>query len=163
MQSVSQFNLIQSGYGFNIQNSVAIASGGTLTITYVVNGAPTALTIVVEGVKNTGQRLILNTYTGLTNSTQSISISDSFDAFIVTPVWTDLSNKTSVAVTMTFAGPGQTQTAVQPMLPLSGVGSPQNVVAAPLGSIFMSTSGGSSQTIWIKESGGNGNTGWVAK
>lgn len=43
-----------------------------------------------------------------------------------------------------------------------GTGSPQGVVAAPAGSIYLNTSGGASTTIWVKESG-TGNTGWVAK
>lgn len=43
-----------------------------------------------------------------------------------------------------------------------GTGSPQGVVTAPAGSIYLNTSGGASTTIWVKESG-TGNTGWVAK
>ena len=44
----------------------------------------------------------------------------------------------------------------------SGVGSPQGVVIAPVGSIYTRTDGGTSTTLYIKESG-TGNTGWVAK
>lgn len=44
----------------------------------------------------------------------------------------------------------------------AGSGSPQGVVTAPPGSIYLNTSGGASTTIWVKESG-TGNTGWVAK
>lgn len=44
----------------------------------------------------------------------------------------------------------------------AGTGSPQGVVAAPAGSIYLNTSGGANATIWVKESG-TGNTGWVAK
>jgi hypothetical protein len=45
---------------------------------------------------------------------------------------------------------------------LSGTGSPQSVVTAPPGSIFLRTDGGSGTTLYVKESG-SGNTGWVAK
>lgn len=44
----------------------------------------------------------------------------------------------------------------------SGIGSPQGVVIAPVGSIYTRTDGGTSTTLYIKESG-TGNTGWVAK
>jgi hypothetical protein len=46
---------------------------------------------------------------------------------------------------------------------LSGVGSPEGVVAAPLGSIYMNSSGGAGVTLWVKESGASTNTGWVSK
>ena len=45
----------------------------------------------------------------------------------------------------------------------SGSGSPNTVVSAPLGSLYLNTSGGSGTTLYVKESGGTGNTGWVAK
>jgi len=43
----------------------------------------------------------------------------------------------------------------------SGTGSPEGVVAAPVGSLYMRTDGGVNTTLYIKESG-IGNTGWVA-
>lgn len=42
-----------------------------------------------------------------------------------------------------------------------GTGSPESVVTAPVGSIFMRTNGGASTTMYIKESG-TGTTGWRA-
>lgn len=48
-------------------------------------------------------------------------------------------------------------------LDLYGTGSPASVVAAPVGSRFMRTDGGTSTVLYIKESGGVANTGWVAK
>lgn len=44
----------------------------------------------------------------------------------------------------------------------SGVGSPEGVVAAGVGSMYTDETGGAGTTLYIKESG-NGNTGWVAK
>lgn len=44
-----------------------------------------------------------------------------------------------------------------------GTGSPQAVVSAPVGSIWLRTDGGAGTTLYVKESGGTGNTGWVAK
>jgi len=43
-----------------------------------------------------------------------------------------------------------------------GTGSPEGVVAAPLGTLYLSDSGGSATTLYMKEGGGTGNTGWVA-
>lgn len=43
-----------------------------------------------------------------------------------------------------------------------GSGSPEGVVTAPVGSLYLRTDGGASTTLYIKESG-SGNTGWIAK
>lgn len=43
-----------------------------------------------------------------------------------------------------------------------GVGSPEGVVTAPIGSLYSNTSGGASTTLYVKTSGA-GNTGWTAK
>jgi len=45
---------------------------------------------------------------------------------------------------------------------LSGTGSPQSVVTAPVGSMYLRQDGGTGTTFYVKESG-TGNTGWVAK
>ena len=44
----------------------------------------------------------------------------------------------------------------------SGSGSPEGVRAAPVGSLYTRTDGGSGTTLYVKESG-TGNTGWTAK
>lgn len=45
---------------------------------------------------------------------------------------------------------------------LSGAGTPEAVITAPVGSIFLRTDGGAATTLYVKESGA-GNTGWAAK
>lgn len=45
---------------------------------------------------------------------------------------------------------------------LSGSGSPQSAVEAPVGALYLRTDGGAATTLYVKESG-TGNTGWVAK
>jgi len=44
----------------------------------------------------------------------------------------------------------------------SGTGSPETVVTAGVGSLYLRTDGGSGTTLYIKESG-SGNTGWIGK
>lgn len=44
----------------------------------------------------------------------------------------------------------------------SGTGTPEGVVTAPTGSVFLRTDGGAGSSYYVKESG-TGNTGWVAK
>lgn len=44
----------------------------------------------------------------------------------------------------------------------SGTGSPESVVTAGVGSLYLRTDGGASTTLYVKESGA-GNTGWVGK
>jgi len=43
-----------------------------------------------------------------------------------------------------------------------GTGSPETVVAAPVGSLYLRLDGGASTTLYVKESG-TAKTGWVAK
>lgn len=45
---------------------------------------------------------------------------------------------------------------------VSGSGSPEAVVTAPIGSLFLRTDGSTSTTLYVKTSGA-GNTGWTAK
>jgi hypothetical protein len=51
---------------------------------------------------------------------------------------------------------------LQGRVPLTGTGSPENVVAAPLGTLYVNTAGGTSTTLYVKENGADGNTGWRA-
>ena len=43
-----------------------------------------------------------------------------------------------------------------------GTGSPEGVVTASVGTLYLRENGGASTTLYVKESG-TGNTGWVAK
>ena len=44
----------------------------------------------------------------------------------------------------------------------AGEGSPENVVVAAIGSVYLRTNGGTSTTLYVKESGSE-DTGWIAK
>src|SRR5438132_9171616 len=102
MQSVSQFLLVKSGFPYSIQNAVAIASGSSLTVGYVVSGAPATLTITIEGIKNaSGDVAVLDSYVGTASTQRTVALSDNYDAFTVTAVWTGGSAKTAIAVSIT--------------------------------------------------------------
>ena len=45
---------------------------------------------------------------------------------------------------------------------VTGAGTPEGAVTAPIGSLYLNTSGGASTTLYVKTSG-SGNTGWTAK
>jgi hypothetical protein len=44
----------------------------------------------------------------------------------------------------------------------SGTGSPEGVVAAPVGTLYLRSDGSTGTTLYVKESG-TGSTGWIAK
>jgi hypothetical protein len=46
---------------------------------------------------------------------------------------------------------------------MAGVGSPEGVVSADVGSIYLRTGGGAGTTLWVKESGGSSTFGWASK
>jgi hypothetical protein len=45
---------------------------------------------------------------------------------------------------------------------LSGTGSPENVITAPIGTLYRRLDGGAGTCLYVKESGVS-NTGWIAK
>jgi hypothetical protein len=45
----------------------------------------------------------------------------------------------------------------------NGKGSPETVVAAKIGSLYLREDGGAATTLYVKESNDGGNTGWIAK
>ena len=71
-------------------------------------------------------------------------------------------------ITLTDYGAGSQLTAgladeVKAVLPLSGTGSPEGVVTASPGRLYLNLSGGVSTTLYVKTSGIETNTGWTAK
>ena len=49
------------------------------------------------------------------------------------------------------------------VLRLNGLGSPENVVSAPIGSQYMRTDGGAGTVLYVKETAPTIKTGWIAK
>lgn len=83
------------------------------------------------------------------------------------PITGKLSVDDTTSVNLTLLGNG-TQldpyrlSAVVTGTPIRGTGSPEGVVAAAIGTMYINTSGGANTTLWIKTSG-TGTLGWTAK
>lgn len=69
---------------------------------------------------------------------------------------------TNGASTMQWKGKSADGTAVTGPLIMTGTGSPNSVITAPIGSMYLRSDGGAVTTLYIKESTA-GSTGWVAK
>lgn len=163
MQSILNISLTISGQPLLIPNSVGIKSGGTLNITYVVNGAPASLTVTVQGVKNaTGDQPVLDSYSGTADTTRSVSLTDDYDSFLITGNWAGGTSSVSVGVTVSTIGAGQKFSGGAPGQIMIGSGDPSGVISAPIGSVYVNTQGGSATTLWVKESGTD-SSGWVGK
>jgi hypothetical protein len=69
----------------------------------------------------------------------------------------------SLGSTWTFAAlVGPAEAPVETAVVLTGTGSPQGVVTAPVGTLYTRKDGGAGTTLYVKETG-SGSTGWVAK
>ncbi len=79
----------------------------SLSITYVIAGSPASLTITVTGVKNAaGECQLLDSYSGTTSTSRTINLTDTYDSFKLTAVWTGGSNvSVGAALSSTGAGP----------------------------------------------------------
>src|SRR5580692_7409581 len=120
MQAILKITLDESGKVFFVPNTVQILSGGSLSVAYVINGAPATLSIIVMGVINaTGDTIVLDTYTGTSNTTRTISLTNNFDAFLIAPTWTGGADVT-VGATVTSTGSGQTYQGNGISIPTSG-------------------------------------------
>ena len=71
----------------------------------------------------------------------------------------DLTRGTSTISRGTSSGGTQTITQIPLYI---GTGTPEGIVTAGVGSIFLRTDGGAGTTLYVKQSG-TGNTGWVGK
>lgn len=52
---------------------------------------------------------------------------------------------------------------LQGAVPVAGTGSPAGVLAAPVGTLYRNSTGGTGTSLYVKETGGSTTSGWVAK
>ncbi len=74
----------------------------------------------------------------------------------------DVQPFTLLDASLVIAGAGRGVTFASGAKILSGSGSPESAVAAPVGSLYLRSDGGAGTTLYVKQSGA-GNTGWVGK
>jgi hypothetical protein len=105
MNSQTAFTLAASGQPFTVLNHLAAAT--SITIAYVIAGAPTSLVITIEGIQNsTGDVQVLDSYSGVSNTTRTVNLSAVYDAFKITATFTGGQNVSIGAIlTSTGAGP----------------------------------------------------------
>jgi hypothetical protein len=100
------FQLNMPGQPFLISNMGLQASNtSTLTIGYTIQGAPTTISLSVEGLLNAqGDVSVLDTYSSVSNTTRTITpLGATFDNFTVCGTWT---GGTNVAVNVVFSTTG---------------------------------------------------------
>lgn len=131
-------------------SSAVIVSGNSNIIRHHVHLSPTSAGIQVAGNSN-----FIDSNYCLTPGTVHINITSGTGNIV------GLNNG---AVSLTDSGTSTTN--INTLLGkaghylISGTGTPEGAVTAPVGSIYFRTNGGTGTTLYIKESG-TGNTGWV--
>lgn len=158
MNSQQKLTIQKTGTVIKINNALRAATSAVFA--YTIKGVPATVNLIVQGVKNNGDIVSLDTYTTVANTTRTVSLSDTYDFFYVFGAWTG-GTDVSVDVVASLIGPGAlASSAFQSVM--TGTGSPQGVHTASPGGLYVDLNGGAGATLWVKESG-TGNTGWVAK
>lgn len=137
-----------------LQNNSSASDNGFLTVITGTSGAggiaigdSGAYNRFVAQYVNTSDSFLLRTGGGAT----AVTVDSSGDVVLAN----DLDVGGDVIITGQIELPGG-------VLILSGSGSPESAVTAPIGSTFHRTDGSAGTSLYVKESG-TGNTGWVAK
>ena len=115
-----------------------------------------------------GRYNIANTYSlvlignGSSNTNRSTVAEFNMDGIVFNqPLTASNIESTGTIQATSFVGNGSGLTDV-PGTFITGLGSPEGNLTASIGTVYINTSGGSGQTLWIKEIG-IGNTGWAGK
>ncbi len=139
-----------SVFGLQRRNVIgAVTYSATTNTTGIINISPT-------GQFNTQSRVIQQAFSRNYNNIDGGIIGKEGGTLLVTAG--DLATAGNLSVSSLMIGGGSfSSTGIY-----SGVGSPQGVLTAATGSLYLNTSGGANTTLYVKESG-SGNTGWVAK
>ena len=122
------------------------------------NGQVTAYTVDGSGNKTNTKATLYSAITGSTQAAnpQTLTSTGKFKL----PVYFD----EAVILTITGLGsvPDHDTGIIRPSGIISGTGTPEGSVTAPIGTLYTRLDGGASTTLYVKESG-TGNTGWVGK
>ncbi|MEV1013784.1 hypothetical protein AB0I89_23825 [Micromonospora sp. NPDC049801] len=140
------------GGHFRLQADVAASLQG-LHVDLVPNAAPTGKQTIGVTISNASGANQLQQAVRITGKWENPVIVYSDAAGLVPIWWIDNAGGTHLAG-MIYVGTGASAPTIR-----SGSGSPQSVVTAPVGSLYMRTDGSNGQ-LWVKGSG-TGNTGWT--
>lgn len=151
------------------QNRITINATSGTAMTVTQGGGGTNTGAIVTGATNSGVPLMRVTQTG---AGDALVVEDStnpdttpFTVNAIGRVGIGLSVSTTETAALTADGGGikiYNSAITSSATITAGSGSPEGVVTATPGSLFLNVSGGSLTTLYVKESG-SGNTGWVAK
>lgn len=167
MNATLQFKLQQPMQPLVIQNT--LLNNTSIEFDYAISDSDLiadqsdAVSLVVLGCFNAGGVTVLDTYSTLANAARVISLTQTYDFFTLVPTFATDFPSDAIQVTVKTSGPGPSASVGSSLsIPITGTGSPLNVVSAPVGTLYVNLSGGSGTTLWVKESG-TGSTGWVGK
>jgi len=119
-------------------------------------------------LKDVSSTVRVETTTGILDTNLYLSSAKALRFYLDTTHYHEIINGTSNRLFVTpynnndteFSGGVRVQSTSAQIL--SGIDTPEGVVTAAVGSLFMRTNGGANTTLYVKESG-TGNTGWIAK
>jgi hypothetical protein len=98
------FELTESGKPESVTNDLAASS--SISVNYRLHNSPSAMSLVVVGGFNNGaQQVVLDTYSGTTDTTRTVNFSQTYDYFQVVGTWTGANVRVFVTIQSTGPGP----------------------------------------------------------
>ena len=141
--------------------SAAIGSATVPALNVQQNGAAAAMTVANVATSTTDCVTITNLGSGNSLVVNDETTPDSTRFAIANNGRVGIGVTPDASIALTLDTTGLRIGAAGPTL-TTGTGSPEGVVTAPIGSLYLNLSGGASTTLYVKTSG-TGNTGWTAK
>jgi hypothetical protein len=161
--ATAQRNLTSTSVLANFTAGVGAAIGSATVPALVVqqNGTNAAMTVANVATSTTDCVTITNLGTGNSLVVNDETTPDSTRFAIANNGRVGIGVAPDASIALTLDTTGMRIGATGPTI-TTGTGSPEGVVTAPIGSLYLNLSGGASTTLYVKTSG-TGNTGWTAK
>lgn len=161
LSSRSTIATLSAAANFVAGVGASIGSGTTPALVVSQNGTNAAVTITNVATSTSDCVTITNLGTGNTLVVNDETTPDSTRFAIASNGRVGIGATPDAAIALTLDSTGMRIGASGPTI-TTGTGSPEGVVTAPTGSLYLNLSGGTSTTLYVKTSG-VGNTGWTAK
>ena len=161
--ATAQRNLVSTSVlaSFTAGVSAAIGSAAVSALAVQQNGTGAAVTIGNVATSTSDCVTITNLGTGNSIVVNDETTPDSTRFAVANNGRVGIGVAPDASIALTLDTTGMRIGATGPTL-TTGAGSPEGVVTAPIGSLYLNLSGGASTTLYVKTSG-TGNTGWTAK